>query len=228
MTARAALAATALTLLSAGCAVGFGTPYPGVATRERYTLYRTIGPHGNVVTRQSGSTSPSGGGSRGLVLGMHFGSGRATFDGRESDSNIDIDLYGEYVHIFSGSFALAAGVGWDPAAAPYPEEDAELVVNGFPAYLKAIWHPLVPLAFHAGGGAEKYTATWRVNDADQGSAGGVGLHAFVGGGMTWFVGGIGVLFQLEWHHRRYGEVELGARTGELSHNALLYQAIVAW
>lgn len=223
---RVGVLAIAAAVAASACAFGHGTPYPAVPQRERFQHWRVVEVRTGRTVGHSTTRHEYGGGRRGYVLGLRLGSGQATFGGVDSDAAVDVDVYAEYVHSLRPSFALAAGVAWDPAVASF--DDGELVMNAIPAYAKALWHPMVPFIVHAGAAVDRHTLTWRVDDMDEASATGTGLHWFVGGGMTWFVGGIGVLFQVEWRHRVYGDVELGPRAGDLSHEALMYQALVAW
>lgn len=212
-----ALAATA------GCNLGWGTPYPGAATRYR-EFYRCSAVSGSWCYDPVKDSETGGGGAHGYVVGMNMGAEAGDIAGR-SAGGIAFDLRGEYRYSLSkwASVGAFAGVGFTAGSiegvdGSTPDmEDPKLSVRRIPLGGKLTLVPTPPLIVTAG--AFVAPTTLRVDDQDSVSTTAYGWTA--GGGLSLPFPGLHLVLMFEWQHHRGSEVTVDTMTGTFGSDVYL-------
>jgi hypothetical protein len=195
-------------LLATGCQLAFGTPYPHVPKRVRHD------DSWRLVNLETGESTPisirgeSGGGRRGVSLGVALGPGTTTLGDTASESSLAVHAGGEVHQLVTDDLGLAVEAGIHRDDATFTGSTRELSSFASPVGAKAVYAPRVPFVLHGGLAVDRHTVTVTDGDATLAEASGLGVHAYGGLGVACFYGGVGALVEGELRWRHAGTVEL--------------------
>jgi len=139
------LSLLALLLLwtASGCAAGWGSAYPGAATRFRsYGIYERV--DANHVRRVDTRTEESGGGSFGGLVAARAGVGTLTV-GDESFSGTGTDLQAELHYSFNPILSVGVGIGYQQISGNLEQQEGAPVQASWSRTPLMVYGQLVPL-----------------------------------------------------------------------------------
>lgn len=205
---------------TAGCNLGWGTPYPGAATRYR-EFYRCSAVAGSWCYDPVKDSETGGGGAHGYVVGMSMGTEAGDVAGR-SAGGIAFDVRGEYRYSLTkwASVGAFAGVGFTAGSIDSGDGgdmDPKLGVRRIPLGGKLMLVPTPPLIFTAG--AFVAPTTLRIDEGDSVSTTAYGWSA--GGGLSLPFPGLHLVLMFEWQHHRGSDVTVDAMTGRYGSDVYL-------
>ena len=211
---------TTLTLLAlaatTGCNLGFGTPYPGAATRYR-NFYSCGSVSGSVCYDARLESETGGGGKHGYVAGMSMGADDGSVGDRTA-GGIAFDIRGEYAYSLSNwaSVGAFAGIGFTAGSIAKlgtgtgtDEMDPDFSAKRIPLGGKLTLAPTPPIILTAGA----FVAPTSLKVADQDSVSTTAFGWTAGAGISLPFPGLHFVMMFEWQHHRSSDITLDTTTG---------------
>jgi hypothetical protein len=224
-------ACLAISFLAGGCAFGFGTPFPDAPEREStddVSYVNVDRETGEVVSRAS-VRSRRGGGDHGFTIGLSLGPGSVALGEQTLPVDPAIFVHAHYLFIPPTNLGLGLGLGIGLISSTADTDDTQQAFgsSAFPLDLKLVWSPFIPVVIHAGGALDYHRLSLGSGD-DALRHSGLGVHAFGGGGIQFFFGGLGLLLDLQVRRRWYGEADFRNDSAKVTMTDYFFTSTFVW